>query len=250
MKNQQDFLQTIMELKEMAAAQGGQISPGEIRGAFPEMELTEEHLRFISSYLAGYHIEVEEYEAQEENWEPETMEEDPGDSRLADLYLQESLKTAALSPEETEELLARLAEGREEARDRLVEANLPLAAELAAEYRDRGLFYSDLIQESNLGLLLAIDAYRPGMEETFEAYLSRSIRQQIEEALREYNASTRSSVEMAGQINQLNEISAAFAREHGREAKIEELASRMGIPEEEIRILMKASLDAVNLLEH
>ena len=82
MNDQQDFLQTIQELKELAAVKGGKISPEEIRGAFPDMELTEDHLGFISSYLAGYHIEVEEYEDREaEVWKPEAREDDARDAR-------------------------------------------------------------------------------------------------------------------------------------------------------------------------
>ena len=251
MNDQQDFLQTIQELKELAAVKGGKISPEEIRGAFPDMELTEDHLGFISSYLAGYHIEVEEYEDREaEVWKPEAREDDARDARLTDLYLQESAEAEILSPEEINDLLGRLAAGQEDARDRLVEAHLSMAADLAGEYRNQGLPYSDLIQESNLGLLLAVSAYRPGENGSFDSYLEKEIRHQIEEAVRDYNASGRSSVKMAGQINRLNEISAAFAEEYEREASVDELAERMGIPEEEIRILMKASLDAVNLLEH
>ena len=101
-----------------------------------------------------------------------------------------------------------------------------------------------------LGLLLAVSTYRTEEDGDFDSYLEREIRLRIEEALQDYNDSGRSSVKMAGQINRLNEISAAFARENGREARVDELAERMGIPEEEVRILMKASLDAVNLLEH
>ena len=214
------------------------------------MELTEDHLGFISSYLAGYHIEVEDYENQEEAWEQEVREDDPRDCRLADLYLQESAGAAVLDPEEIRELLALMSDGQEEARNRLVEGRLFLASELAGEYRNRGLPYSDLIQESNLGLLLAVSAYRPEENGDFDSYLEKEIRLRIEEALQDYNDSGRSSAKMAGQINRLNEISGAFAREKGREARVDELAERMGIPEEEVRILMKASLDAVNLLEH
>ena len=250
MNDQQDFLQTIQELKELAAVKGGKISPEEIRGAFSDMELTEDHLGFISSYLAGYHIEVEEYENQEEDWEPEIREDDPRDSRLADIYLQESAGTAVLDPEEVHDLLTQMAKGQEEARNRLVEARLSMASDLAGEYRNRGLPFSDLIQESNLGLLLAVSTYHTEEDGDFDSYLEREIRLRIEEALQDYNDSGRSSVKMAGQINRLNEISAAFARENGREARVDELAERMGIPEEEVRILMKASLDAVNLLEH
>ncbi len=250
MNNQQDFLQTILELKELALTKGGRLSSDEIRGAFPDMDLTDDHMTFISSYLAGYHIEVEDYQGGEESWEPETGEEDPRDLRLADVYLEESGRAETLTDQEISDLLARLSAGQEEARDRLVEARLSLAADLAGDYRNRGLPYSDLIQESNLGLLLAVSEYKPGSEESFDDYLKRRIRLQLEEALRDYNASSRSGVKMADQINRLNEISSAFAKDHDREARIDELADRMGIPEEEVRTLMKASLDAVNLLEH
>ena len=77
------------------------------------------------------------------------------------------------------------------------------------------------------------------------------IRKHLEETLEEYNSSTRSAVKMANRVNEMNDIATAFAKEYEREAKPSEIAERMGITEEEVRELMKVSLDAIahNYLE-
>ena len=68
------------------------------------------------------------------------------------------------------------------------------------------------------------------------------------ETLEEYNSSTRSAVKMANRVNEMNDIATAFAKEYEREAKPSEIAERMGITEEEVRELMKVSLDAIAVL--
>ena len=75
------------------------------------------------------------------------------------------------------------------------------------------------------------------------------IRQQIEEALTEYSHSTRSAKKWPVVINELNALATAFAREYEREARPTELAESMGISEEEVRELMKVSLDAIAVLD-
>ena len=54
---------------------------------------------------------------------------------------------------------------------------------------------------------------------------------------------------MASRVNELNDLATAFAKEYEREARPSELARRMGITEEEVRELMKVSLDAVAILD-
>ena len=139
--------------------------------------------------------------------------------------------------------------GDEYARNLLIEANLSKAVQIAKEYEGRGLLLSDLIQESNIGLMVAVNEFEPDIDRDFHVFCEKMIRKHLEETLEEYNASTRSAVKMANRVNEMNDIATAFAREYEREAKPSEIAERMGITEEEVRELMKVSLDAIAVLD-
>ena len=138
--------------------------------------------------------------------------------------------------------------GDDTARNLLIEANLSRAVEIAKEYEGRGLLLSDLIQESNIGLMVAVNEFEPDIDKDFHTFSEKMIRKHLEETLEEYNSSTRSAVKMANRVNEMNDIATAFAKEYEREAKPSEIAERMGITEEEVRELMKVSLDAIAVL--
>ena len=96
--------------------------------------------------------------------------------------------------------------------------------------------------------MVAVNEFEPDIDKDFHAFSEKMIRKHLEETLEEYNSSTRSAVKMANRVNEMNDIATAFAKEYEREAKPSEIAERMGITEEEVRELMKVSLDAIAVL--
>ena len=97
--------------------------------------------------------------------------------------------------------------------------------------------------------MVAVNDFEPALDRDFASYKEKIMRRHIENALEEYNQSTRSAMKMASRVNELNDIATAFAKEYEREAKPNELAQRMGITEEEVKELMKVSLDAIAVLD-
>ena len=174
--------------------------------------------------------------------EPEENGEDSTD--FYRMYLDELRAVDPCSPEEQAMLLTALSEGKSEAADRLVEGNLFRAVQLAEEYQDRGLPVSDLVQEANMALLLAVKEYETG---DFDAFMEEQVRSALESALEAQNRELHIEEEMTARVNVLNDISAAMARELGREATVEELAERMKMSVDEIKDIMKLALDAVNV---
>lgn len=168
---------------------------------------------------------------------------------MVNIYMEEIGKASQVSEEQEEMLVRKLINGDENARNLLIEANLAYATALAKEYTGRGLLLSDLIQECNIGLMTAVNEYEPRMHGSFRKYKEKIIRQYVEDVMAEYNQSTRSAMKMATRVNELNDLATAFAKEYEREAKPSELAERMGISEEEVRELMKVSLDAIAVIE-
>ena len=96
--------------------------------------------------------------------------------------------------------------------------------------------------------MVAVNEFEPDIDKDFHAFSEKMIRKHLEETLEEYNSSTRSAVKMANRVNEMNDIATAFAKEYEREAKPSEIAERMGITVEEVRELMKVSLDALAVL--
>ena len=153
---------------------------------------------------------------------------------------------STVDQEEEKQLVSLMLDGDESARDRLIESMLPGAAAIAREFEGRGMHYGDLIQEGNIGIILAAADYDPERDGRFSSYVGAQVRQRIREALAEYNDTSRSAEKLARGINRLNEISGTFAKENGREATLQELSSLMGMSEDEVRTLMKESLNAIN----
>lgn len=164
-----------------------------------------------------------------------------GPKTLYGLYRSELSRISSCTPKEEEKLLKALLAGEEGASERLVEGRLEMAALLAEDYKGRGLSVDDLVQEANMGLLLAVREYQGG---DFSMLAEERIRRSVEDALELQKSEERVGEELAARVNVLKDISAAMAAELGREATVEELASRMRMTEEEIKDIMKLTLDA------
>lgn len=252
MAGQTDFLESIRELERIAQTNGNQLSMEEIESYFADMHLAEKQLDYICRYLESHQIYVENRVARgQDEFLDEDVETkgDPLDEEMVSLYVKETESASHLSDDQETMIVRKLMNGDENARNLLIEANLTYAVELAREYTGQGLLLSDLIQESNIGLMVAVNDFEPSLDRNFAVYKEKVMRQHIENALEEYNQSTRSAMKMASRVNELNEIATAFAKEYEREAKPGELAQRMGITEEEVKELMKVSLDAIAVLD-
>lgn len=251
MAGQTEFLQAIQELERLGETNGNQLSMEEINSYFSDMKLEEKQLDFICNYFESHHIyitnRVQRFE-EEIGDEEIPNKEDPMDAEIVAFYLKEMEKANSLSGEQERVIARKLVSGDDTARNLLIEANLSRAVEIAKEYERRGLLLSDLIQESNIGLMVAVNEFEPDIDKDFHVFSEKMIRKHLEETLEEYNSSTRSAVKMANRVNEMNDIATAFAKEYEREAKPSEIAERMGITEEEVRELMKVSLDAIAVL--
>ncbi|RHC65796.1 hypothetical protein DW833_06260 [Anaerobutyricum hallii] len=251
MAGQTEFLQAIQELERLGETNGNQLSMEEINSYFSDMKLEEKQLDFICNYFESHHIyitnRVQRFE-EEIGDEEIPNKEDPMDAEIVAFYLKEMEKANSLSGEQERVIARKLVSGDDTARNLLIEANLSRAVEIAKEYEGRGLLLSDLIQEGNIGLMVAVNEFEPDIDKDFHTFSEKMIRKHLEETLEEYNSSTRSAVKMANRVNEMNDIATAFAKEYEREAKPSEIAERMGITEEEVRELMKVSLDAIAVL--
>lgn len=160
------------------------------------------------------------------------------------MYLEELDQIKELEREEEERLLLMLLQGDSQARERLIEGNLKKALQFAKEYDSQGVLFNDLVQEANMALTAAVCGFTGG---NFQEILEKEVRKALEAAIEEQKAEQNVEEEVTARVNVLQQVSSIMAKELGREATLKELAEKMKMTEEEIKDIMKITLDAVNV---
>jgi RNA polymerase primary sigma factor len=163
------------------------------------------------------------------------------------MYLKEIGKIPLLTPEQEQELASRLAEGDEQAYDKMIEANLRLVVSIAKRYVGRGLPFLDLIQEGNLGLIKAVGKFDHTKGYKFSTYATWWIRQSISRAIADHARTIRIPVHMVETINRVARANHELLQELGRDPTAGEIAHRLHLPLEKVEEVMRVSQDPISL---
>ena len=163
------------------------------------------------------------------------------------MYLKEIGRVPLLSTEEEKELAERMAQGDEDAKMKLVEANLRLVVSIAKRYVGKGMFFLDLIQEGNIGLMKAVEKFDYEKGFKFSTYATWWIRQAITRAIADQARTIRIPVHMVETIHKVSRYSRQMLQELGREATAEEIGEKMGMSADKVREIMKIAQDPVSL---
>ncbi len=163
------------------------------------------------------------------------------------MYLKDIGKVNLLDTETELALAEKMANGDEAAKEILVESNLRLVVSIAKRYVGRGMFFLDLIQEGNLGLMKAVEKFDYTKGYKFSTYATWWIRQAITRAIADQARTIRIPVHMVETINKVLRISRQLLQELGREATTEEIAKEMNMPAEKVREIMKLAQEPVSL---
>jgi RNA polymerase primary sigma factor len=132
-------------------------------------------------------------------------------------------------------------------RKELAEANLRLVVSIAKNYRNRGLPFSDLIQEGNRGLMRAVDKYEWRLEFKFGTYATWWIRQGITRALHDHARTVRVPCHQISLMSKLEKVRGVLAAATGRDPTTAELAEALGVKEEDVRSLRIVGRHPVSL---
>ena len=259
------FQEKLKNLVALAKKKKNILEIQEINDAFRDMELEPTQMDKVFEYLEANGIDVlqmnDDSNVDDDDLEIMLSDEDEVDMEKIDLsvpdgisiedpvrmYLKEIGKVPLLSAEEEIELAKRMADGDEEAKKRLAEANLRLVVSIAKRYVGRGMLFLDLIQEGNLGLIKAVEKfdYQKGFK--FSTYATWWIRQAITRAIADQARTIRIPVHMVETINKLIRVSRQLLQELGREPTPEEIAEEMKMPVERVREILKISQEPVSL---
>ena len=163
------------------------------------------------------------------------------------VYLREIGRVPLLSTEEEIELAIKLSQGDESAKRRLTEANLRLVVSIAKKYVGRGMYFLDLIQEGNVGLIKAVDKFDYTKGFKFSTYATWWIRQAITRAIADQARTIRIPVHMVETINRLKKIQSQLLHENGFEPSEELIAEKLNLSVERVREIMRVAQEPVSM---
>ncbi|MDO4939422.1 MAG: RNA polymerase sigma factor RpoD [Lachnospiraceae bacterium] len=163
------------------------------------------------------------------------------------MYLKEIGQVDLLSADEEMELAMRKQDGDEEAKKKLIEANLRLVVSIAKRYTGRGMSFLDLVQEGNLGLIKGVEKfdYRKGFK--LSTYATWWIRQSVTRALADQARTIRVPVHMVETINKMSKMQRKLTLELGYEPSIPELAKALDMTEDKVMEVMQIAREPASL---
>lgn len=230
-----EFLEKLNCLLKLAQGQGSQITIEEVKAYFSEDALTEEQVELVFEYLMAQKVAVKGYvKLTPEEDEVKFTEEEQQ-------YLKEyelELKSICGAEEgETEELFAKVIQGDENAKSRLIQVYMGQVVEMAKQVHQPEVFLGDLIQEGNLGIILGVEMITDPMtaDETILLQIKQSMQLLLEEQLELSNRDKK----MVEKVQSLDDSIQALTEELGRKVTIDELAVYMGLGVEEIEDILK-----------
>ncbi|MBI2450448.1 MAG: sigma-70 family RNA polymerase sigma factor [Candidatus Nealsonbacteria bacterium] len=241
----------IQELIDKAKNRGF-ITYSEILYLFPEIEKDIKGLELLYDELEKRGIEVKETREFLEVG-PKTKEPFGGGAETVldpvQIYLKEIGTVSFLTADEEKELAKRIEKGDDEAKNKLMRANLRLVVSIAKKYigRSPNLTLLDLIQEGNIGLRRAVEKFDWRRGYKFSTYATWWIRQAITRALADQARTIRIPVHMVETISKYTQVRRRLLQDLGREPLAEEIAAEMGIDVDKVHHIQKISQETVSL---
>ena len=163
------------------------------------------------------------------------------------MYLKEIGKIPLLTPERETYLAEQISLGNKQAKDELIEANLRLVVSIAKRHVGKGMYFLDLIQEGNLGLIKAVEKFDHSKGYKFSTYATWWIRQAITRAIADQARTIRIPVHLVETIHKVSRTTRQLLQELGREPTTDEVAESLGMTADKVREIMKIAQDPVSL---
>lgn len=272
-----NFLEKLGKLVELAKTKHNALDVTEINNFFMGEELTAEQMDQIYTYLENRGVDVipviddavladdvlmsgnllldDELEdgfikeADEEDIDLDAIDllEGIGTEDPVRMYLKEIGTVPLLNAEEELRLAKRKADGDDDAKERLIEANLRLVVSIAKRYTGRGMSFLDLVQEGNLGLIKGVEKFDYTKGYKLSTYATWWIRQSVTRALADQARTIRVPVHMVETINKMSKMQRKLTLELGYEPSVTELAEALDMTEDKVMEIMQIAREPASL---
>lgn len=243
MMEQEKFLEMLKGIMEVAKVQQNRISKDELAKLLGDVELSEEQFQAVYSYLAENRIEVEGFVYVPPKKEVEIPEEEKvteEDSIYLKMYKEELQEAEHLSKEEKEQFIKELAAGEQCNKQCLINGLLHDVITIVQKYKNKGLRVEDLIQEGNMGLVMAVNDL-VGNKDADEEFLLAQIEQAIVVAIDEESNEESEEDIIVAKANLIREAAEYLEGDLGRAPSVKELEAYTKITEGEIRAILNLS---------
>ncbi len=266
------FLEKLGKLVEVAKGKHNALDVTEINNFFTGDDLSTEQMEQIYSYLEKRGIDVIPViddsiladeallidddvddsfmkDSDEEDIDLDAIDllEGIGTEDPVRMYLKEIGTVPLLTADEELELAKRKADGDEQAKDRLIEANLRLVVSIAKRYTGRGMSFLDLVQEGNLGLIKGVEKFDYTKGYKLSTYATWWIRQSVTRALADQARTIRVPVHMVETINKMSKMQRKLTLELGYEPSVAELAEALEMSEDKVMEIMQIAREPASL---
>ena len=234
----------------------GVLTYKEVMDALSDLDMDSDQIEKLYDRFESLNIDVVEEEIDVPENINDEIAEIENDTSLGEgisiddpvrMYLKEIGKVPLLSAQDEIELAKRMADGDQEAKQKLAEANLRLVVSVAKRYVGRGMLFLDLIQEGNLGLIRAVEKFDYTKGFKFSTYATWWIRQAITRAIADQARTIRIPVHMVETINKLVRVQRQLLQDLGRDPTPEEIGKEMDMSADRVREIQKISQEPVSL---
>lgn len=162
-------------------------------------------------------------------------------------YLKEINRIPLVSYEEEYDLALKAKNGDSRAREKLINSNLRFVVSVAKQFQGQGLPFEDLINEGNIGLMVALDKYEPEKGYHFISYAVWWIRQSIMKAINEKSRAVRLPLNRANELVQIQKAQKKLMMNNDGEVSLEELGRETGLDQELIKDLLMINREMISL---
>lgn len=241
--SEQEFINKLSELKDMAATQGNVISEGQLDDICKEMDLNDEQRGLVEGYLKSQKIGVGEAVDLDEYMTAD-------DKHYIDVYLEELSELPKISQGEKEAYLIQAISGDSFAKNKLIECFLPQVVDIAKIYVGQGVPLEDLIGEGNVALTVLMDML--GSQESpqeAEEMIIQMVMEAMESLISDDYEAKQGFEEWAEKANMVMEKAKELADELMRKVTIIELSKETGMDIQFIKDVCEVTAGAIEVIE-